>query len=129
MAKKTRNRKNTDGDDLIDDDVASVAVAEKPERKAKVTSKAKSKATPKPKASSGKRLRTTVDHKAPKAGSKFTAKYKGKTYTMTTKDVKGVLTYFVKGKAYKNPSAAALPVVKRERGPNGWTFWGIEKVR
>ena len=177
MAKaKTKNRKrNTDGDDLIDDDAATVAVAEKPERKARETtkkqdanqrktgpaaskraeakakkagkanwdraaregkaaadakkdktSKSKSKATSKPKASSsGKRPRTTVVHKAPKAGSKFTAKYKGKTHTMTVKTVKGETVYVVKGKAYKSPSSAARSVITAGQ-KNGWTFWSIE---
>ena len=156
MAKaKTKNRKrNTDGDDLIDDDAASVEVAEKPERKTKATthkaaaaegrkvvaantrkvkaaaaSKAKATAkktatSKKAKASSGKRPRTAVVHEAPKVGSKFIAKYKGKTHTMTVKTVKGETVYVVKGKAYKSPSAAAVSVVDTEQ-KNGWVFWSI----
>lgn len=134
-----RGNPTTDGDDLIDDDDATVATAPKrhtPKAKAKsapkasskkaTTRKAKKTKTAKPKASSnGRRARSSVEHKAPKAGAKFTATYKGKKHTMTTKNVKGVLTYFVKGKAYKSPSSAAASVIDAGQ-KNGWTFWGIE---
>ncbi len=147
MAKAKSTSKKDEGDELmIDDDDAPVATA--PRRtpkeqtkkqkvggrktgpaasKAKSGAKAKAKAVPKA-SSNGKAARTKVEHKAPKAGSKFTVTYKGSKHTMTVKRVKDATVYVYKGKSHKSPSAAALAVVGRERGPNGWTFWGIEKV-
>ncbi len=154
MAKtKTRKRsKATDGDEMVDD-TGSVAVAKKP-AKAKQSSKpaqtkkqkaggrktgpaaskskaSKSKAKSKPaakaaKASSKSKPRAVVAHKAPKAGSKFEAVYKKKTYKMTVRKGKdGAVEYVVKGKAYPSPTAAASAVLTAGRS-NGWTFWGIE---
>ncbi len=144
MAKTKKNRKRSkpsDGDELIDDANAPVAVAPKAKAKAgtkkqkaagRKTGPASSKkakktsAKAKAKAPSGKRLRVSVEHKAPKAGSKFTAKYKGKTYTMTVKKAKdGGVVYVVRGKSYKSPSSAARSVLDAGQ-KNGWTFWGIE---
>ncbi len=146
MAKTKKNRKRNKpvvGDELIDDANAPVAVAPKAKAKAgtkkqkaagRKTEPAASKkakktsAKAKAKASSGKRPRASVEHKAPKAGSKFTAKYKGKTHTMTVKKAKGGgVAYVVKNKAYKSPTAAASAVLTAGSRANGWTFWGIEK--
>ncbi len=154
MAKTKKNRKRSkpsDGDELIDDSNAPAAVAPKAKTKTQTkkqkaagrktgpaaskkdgakkaaSSKKAKKTSAKAKAPSGKRPRTSVEHKAPKAGSKFTAKYKGKTHTMTVKKAKdGGVAYFVKGKAYKSPTAAASAVLTAVSRANGWTFWGIE---
>ena len=134
MAKKTRNRKkNTDGDDLIDDDAVSVAVAEKPARKARVSKddtapEAKKTGASKAKKTSASKAKVSAQrnrfvHTPPKAGKVFTCSYKGTEYKMTIQAKDDGIVYVVQGKSYPSARRAASAVAGTEK--NGWTFCNI----
>ena len=151
MAKaKTKNRKrNTDGDDLIDDDAVSVAVAEKPAKKAReatkkqtanprktgptaskrAEAKAKKSSSPiKDKAEKPSKAKVPARgnrlvHTPPKAGKVFTRSFKGKEHKMTIKAKGDGIVYVVQGKSYPSARRAASAVTGAET--NGWTFWDI----
>ena len=154
---KTKHSKSTDGDDLIEDDAASVAVAARPEKPARAkraskngtASKAQTKkqkagarktgpAASKAKASSEQAKassgRAVFNHKTPKAGKKFERVYKGKTHTMTVKasaKAESGVVYVYQGKTYADPTDAASAAIRvgkdRATGTNGWFFWGISQ--
>ena len=61
---------------------------------------------------------------SPTFGSKYTKRYKGKTYQMVVSRIDGGIGYSVLGRTYKSPSAAAKSITKME--VNGWRFWKID---
>ncbi len=61
---------------------------------------------------------------SPSVGSKYTKKFKGKTYQMVVSRIDGGIGYSVSGKTYKSPTAAAKPITKTE--VNGWKFWKMD---
>jgi hypothetical protein len=59
-----------------------------------------------------------------KIGTKFTKKYKEKTYQLKVVHHHGRLAYQLKKEVFSSPSAAAKSLTKTE--VNGWVFWNMD---
>jgi hypothetical protein len=64
------------------------------------------------------------ERKVPKAGTKFSKKFKDKEYTLTVVEDDGEIKYEVREILFNSPSTAAQSVVENKYNINGWIFWG-----
>jgi hypothetical protein len=60
----------------------------------------------------------------PQAGSSYTRKYKGRSYTLRVMETDGVVAYKLGGQVFSSPSSAAKSITGGEI--NGWAFWHID---
>jgi hypothetical protein len=66
-----------------------------------------------------------IVRKMPAKGSKFTKKYKGKTYTLEVDLIQGDVVFNLGTNSFKSPSGAAKSI-NGGNEVNGWRFWGME---
>jgi len=65
-----------------------------------------------------------AEHVAPKIGSQFEKKYRGKQYVLTVISEGGQTMFRLGKSSYRSPSAAAKTITGGE--VNGWKFWSID---
>ena len=64
----------------------------------------------------------------PKAGAKFTKKFKGKEYTLTVIEDNGNIKYKLGENVFNSPSGAAKSLLDNKQEVNGWVFWGMDSL-
>ena len=66
------------------------------------------------------------ERKVPKAGTKFTRKFKDREYTLTVVEDDGEIKYEVEKILFNSPSSAAQLLIENKYEVNGWVFWGMK---